>query len=56
MNKLIILGFVWCAGAATCGWCQEINVTATGVEVGAGGSSAAFPEKTVKVSGEVFFI
>ena len=40
MNKLIIVGFVWCAGVATCGWSQEINVTSTGVEVGAAGSSA----------------
>ena len=41
MNKLIIVGFVWCAGVATCGWSQEIKVTTTGVEVGAAGSSAS---------------
>jgi hypothetical protein len=40
MNKLIVIGLVGCVWAAPCGWSQEINVTATGVEVGAAGSSA----------------
>ncbi len=41
MNKLIVIGLVGCVWAAPCGWSQEINVTATGVEVGAAGSSAS---------------
>ncbi len=41
MNKLIIIGFMGSVWVATCGWSQEINVTATGVEVGAAGSSAS---------------
>jgi hypothetical protein len=41
MIKLIAISFVGCVWAATCGWAQEINVTATGVEVGAAGSSAS---------------
>jgi hypothetical protein len=41
MNKLIIIGFAGSIWAAACGWSQEINVTPTGVEVGAAGSSAS---------------
>jgi hypothetical protein len=41
MNKLIIISLAGCVWAATCGWSQEINVTPTGVEVGAAGSSAS---------------
>jgi hypothetical protein len=41
MNKLIKLGFVGFVWASTWGRAQEINVTSTGVEVGAAGSSAS---------------
>ncbi len=32
MNKLIVIGFSGFVWVTTCGWSQEINVTATGVE------------------------
>lgn len=37
--KFITVGLVGCVCAAICGWAQEINVTASGVEIGAAGSA-----------------